>query len=148
MILNALEGKPLPIYGDGKYIRDWLYVEDHCRGIGAVLKGGRVGETYNIGGSNEWENLSIVHTICDRLDELRPGAAPYRELITYVKDRPGHDRRYAIDSRKIQQELGWEPQHDFASGIERTIQWYLENLDWCSRVRSGEYQDFYQRQYG
>ncbi len=148
VILNALEGKPLPIYGDGKYIRDWLYVEDHCRGIGAVLKGGRVGETYNIGGSNEWENLSIVHTICDRLDELRPGAAPYRELITYVKDRPGHDRRYAIDSRKIQQELGWEPQHDFASGIERTIQWYLENLDWCSRVRSGEYQDFYQRQYG
>jgi dTDP-glucose 4,6-dehydratase len=148
VILNALEGKPLPIYGDGRNIRDWLYVEDHCCGIGAVLQGGKLGGTYNIGGSNEWENIAIVTHICDRLDELRPAARPYRELITYVKDRLGHDRRYAIDSGRIQQELGWMPRHDFASGIERTIQWYLDHQDWCQRVRSGEYQDYYARQYG
>lgn len=148
VILNALEGKPLPIYGDGRNIRDWLYVEDHCRGIGEVLRAGRTGETYNIGGSNEWENIAIVNHICDRLDELSPGARPYRELVTYVKDRPGHDRRYAIDSSKIRHELGWAPQHDFPSGIECTIRWYLDHRDWCARVRSGAYQDFYALQYG
>ena len=148
VILNALEGKPLPIYGDGKQIRDWLYVEDHCRGIGTVLRQGRVGETYNIGGSNEWENIAIVQHVCARLDELRPGSKPYADLIEYVKDRPGHDRRYAIDSGKIERELGWTPQHDFAAGIEKTIRWYLDHQDWCQRVRSGEYQEFYARQYG
>jgi dTDP-glucose 4,6-dehydratase len=147
-ILNALEGKPIPVYGDGRNIRDWLYVEDHCNGIETVLEGGRPGEVYNIGGINEWQNIDIVNLICDRLDELQPGAAAYREQITFVTDRPGHDRRYAIDAGKMQRELGWTPRHDFASGIEQTIRWYLDNRDWCDRVRSGEYQNYYRKQYG
>jgi len=148
VLLNALEGKPIPVYGDGMNVRDWLYVEDHCRGIEVVLNDGSPGEVYNIGGENEWYNIDIVKLICDRLDELQPGATPYREQITFVKDRPGHDRRYAIDSGKMRDELGWTPAHDFASGIERTIQWYLDNRDWCERVRSGEYRQYYREQYG
>jgi dTDP-glucose 4,6-dehydratase len=147
-ILNALEGKPIPVYGDGKNIRDWLYVDDHCGGIDAVLQGGTPGEVYNIGGINEWYNIDIVNLICERLDELQPGADSYKAQITYVTDRPGHDRRYAIDAGRMQSELGWSPQHDFPSGIERTIQWYLNHRDWCDRVRSGEYRDYYVRQYG
>ena len=135
VILNALEGKPLPIYGDGLNIRDWLYVEDHCGGIDTVLQGGRPGEVYNIGGNNEWTNIAIVQHICDRLDTLVPGERPYRELITFVKDRPGHDRRYAIDSSKMQRELGWTPQHDFDSGLEQTLHWYLHNREWCDKLR-------------
>jgi len=148
VILNALEGKPIPVYGDGQNVRDWLYVEDHCRGIGAVIKKGIPGEVYNIGGDNEWHNLDIVNLICDRLNKLQPGPGDYRELISYVKDRPGHDRRYAIDAAKIRHELGWEPQHDFRSGIEQTLRWYLEHRDWCARVRSGDYRHYYERQYG
>jgi dTDP-glucose 4,6-dehydratase len=148
VILNALEGKPIPVYGDGLNVRDWLYVEDHCRGIEAVIERGVPGEVYNIGGGNEWRNLDIVNLICDRLNELQPGPADYRELITFVKDRPGHDRRYAIDAAKIRHELGWEPRHDFCSGIEQTLRWYLERRDWCDRVRSGDYRHYYERQYG
>ncbi|NNG11895.1 MAG: dTDP-glucose 4,6-dehydratase [Halobacteria archaeon] len=148
VLMNALEGKPIPVYGDGMNVRDWLYVEDHCRGIEIVLDDGKSGEVYNIGGENEWHNIDIVNLICDRLDELQPGTTPYRDQITFVKDRPGHDRRYAIDSGKMRDELGWTPAHDFESGIERTIQWYLENRDWCDRVRSGEYQHYYRQQYG
>ena len=148
VLLNALEGKPIPVYGDGRNVRDWLYVEDHCRGIEVVLNDGSPGEVYNIGGENEWHNIDIVKLICDRLDELQPGTTPYREQITFVKDRPGHDRRYAIDSGKMRDELDWTPAHDFASGIERTIQWYLEHRDWCDRVRSGEYRHYYREQYG
>ena len=148
VFLNALEGKSLPIYGDGKNIRDWLYVEDHCSGIEAVLERGRLGEVYNIGGNNEWTNIDIVNLICDRLDQLKPGPKPYRELITYVRDRPGHDRRYAIDSSKMKTELGWQPAHRFETGIEATLGWYLDNLDWCNRVRSGEYRHYLETQYG
>jgi len=148
VILNALEGKALPVYGDGRNIRDWLYVEDHCRGIGAVLENGTPGEVYNIGGSNEWYNIDIVQRVCDRLDELAPGQRPYRELVTFVRDRPGHDRRYAIDSSKIRRELGWTPEHDFETGLEATLRWYLDNRVWCDRIRSGEYQSYYERQYG
>jgi dTDP-glucose 4,6-dehydratase len=147
-ILNALEGKPIPVYGDGLNVRDWLYVEDHCRGIEAVIEKGIPGEVYNIGGDNEWRNLAIVNLICDRLNELQPGPADYRELITFVKDRPGHDRRYAIDAGKIKQELGWEPRHDFRSGIEQTLRWYLKRRDWCNRVLRGDYRHYYERQYG
>ncbi|MGB5425735.1 MAG: dTDP-glucose 4,6-dehydratase [Gammaproteobacteria bacterium] len=147
-ILNALEGKPIPVYGDGKNIRDWLYVDDHCSGIEAVLQGGRPGEVYNIGGINEWYNIDIVNLICERLDAVQPAAASYKEQISFVTDRPGHDRRYAIDAGRMQSELGWSPQHDFESGIENTIQWYLAHRDWCDRVRSGEYRDYYVRQYG
>jgi dTDP-glucose 4,6-dehydratase len=133
-ILKALAGEPIPIYGDGKNIRDWLFVEDHCRGLEAVINGGTLGEFYNIGGANEWENIDIVSLICERLDELQPGSACYREQISFVTDRPGHDRRYAIDATKIERELGWTPAHDFRSGIEKTIQWYLDNRDWCEQV--------------
>jgi dTDP-glucose 4,6-dehydratase len=147
-ILNALEGKPIPVYGDGKNIRDWLFVDDHCSGIEAVLQGGISGEVYNIGGINEWYNIDIVNLICERLDELQPGADSCKSLITYVTDRPGHDRRYAIDAGRMQSELDWSPQHDFQSGIENTIQWYLAHRDWCDRVRSGEYRDYYLQQYG
>ena len=147
-ILNALEGKPIPIYGDGKNIRDWLFVDDHCSGIEAVLQGGTPGEVYNIGGINEWYNIDIANLICERLDELQPGASSYKKQISFVTDRPGHDRRYAIDASRMQSELGWLPQHDFQSGIENTLQWYLANLEWCDRVRSGEYQNYYQNQYG
>jgi dTDP-glucose 4,6-dehydratase len=147
-ILNALEGRPIPVYGDGRNIRDWLYVDDHCSGIEAVLEQGRPGEVYNIGGCNEWQNIDIVQLICDRLDACQPAAASYREQISFVRDRPGHDRRYAIDAERMREELGWTPQHDFAAGIEITIRWYLENRAWCDRVRSGEYRNYYRNQYG
>jgi dTDP-glucose 4,6-dehydratase len=147
-ILNALEGKAIPVYGDGGNIRDWLYVEDHCRGIEVVLEQGRPGAVYNIGGINEWRNIDIVNRICERLDALQPGPAPYRDQIQFVADRPGHDRRYAIDASRMRTELGWTPAHDFAAGIEVTIRWYLANRDWCDRVRSGEYRDYYRQQYG
>jgi len=143
MIVNALAGKPLPIYGDGMNVRDWLYVTDHCSGIRRVLEAGRVGETYNIGGWNEMPNLHIVHTLCDLLDELRPDpAGSYRRLITYVTDRPGHDRRYAIDARKIERELGWRPAETFATGIRKTVQWYLDHPQWVADVQSGAYRDW------
>lgn len=143
MILNAREGKPLPVYGDGKNVRDWLYVEDHCDAIAAVLHGGIPGETYNIGGGNEKPNLEIVETICELVDELSPrrGAAR-RELITFVKDRPGHDRRYAIDARKIERELGWKPRETFESGLRKTVRWYLENDAWVRDVTSGSYRNW------
>jgi dTDP-glucose 4,6-dehydratase len=143
MIVNALAGKPLPIYGDGLNVRDWLYVRDHCSGIRAVLERGRVGETYNIGGWNEKTNKEIVHTVCALLDELRPDpAGSYSRLITYVKDRPGHDRRYAIDARKIERELGWRPVETFDTGIRKTVQWYLDRPDWVAEVQSGSYREW------
>jgi len=143
MIVNALAGKPLPVYGDGMQIRDWLYVMDHCSAIRTVLAGGRPGETYNVGGWNEKPNLEIVKTVCALLDTLRPAAeGPYARLITYVKDRPGHDRRYAIDARKIERELGWRPAETFDTGIRKTVQWYLEHADWVARVQSGSYRDW------
>jgi dTDP-glucose 4,6-dehydratase len=149
MIVNALAGKPLPVYGDGQQIRDWLYVTDHCSAIRAVLAGGRLGETYNIGGWNERANIDIVRTICALLDELRPDpAGSYARLITYVKDRPGHDRRYAIDSRKIERELGWRPAETFETGIRKTVEWYLAHPDWVARVQSGAYRDWLFKNYG
>jgi dTDP-glucose 4,6-dehydratase len=148
MILNAVQGKPLPVYGDGQNIRDWLYVGDHCSGIRAVLERGRVGEVYNIGGWNEKTNLDVINTVCSLLDELKPGAAPYASLITYVKDRPGHDRRYAIDARKIERELGWKPKQTFETGIRSTVRWYLERMDWVENVASGEYQKWVDANYG
>jgi len=142
MILNALEGKPLPVYGDGRNVRDWLYVGDHCEALRLVLEHGRAGETYNIGGDCEQRNIDVVKTICHVVDELRPGLphGPCENLITYVTDRPGHDRRYAIDAGKIQRELGWKPRHDFASGLRETVQWYLDNPEWIERVQTGKYQ--------
>ena len=143
LIVNALAGKPLPVYGDGQQIRDWLYVGDHCSGIRAVLADGRLGETYNIGGWNEQANIDIVKTVCALLDELRPSPeGPYARLITFVKDRPGHDRRYAIDARKIERELGWRPAETFDSGIRKTVQWYLTHGDWVANVQSGGYKDW------
>jgi dTDP-glucose 4,6-dehydratase len=141
MILNALEGKPLPIYGDGRNVRDWLYVEDHCRALRRVLAAGRPGETYNIGGNCEQANIDVVSTICRIVDDLRPDLphAPCSSLIRFVTDRPGHDRRYAIDAAKIQRELGWQPEHDFASGLRCTVEWYLDNPGWVQRVSSGDY---------
>jgi dTDP-glucose 4,6-dehydratase len=149
MIVNAIAGKPLPIYGDGQQIRDWLYVKDHCGAIRRVLEAGRVGETYNIGGWNEKPNVEIVNTLCALLDELQPRAdrASYREQITYVKDRPGHDRRYAIDATKIHQELGWKPAETFETGIRKTVQWYLDNSQWVSDVQSGAYREWLSKQY-
>jgi len=145
MILNALHGKPLPVYGDGQQIRDWLYVEDHARALVEVLSNGKVGETYNIGGHNEQKNLEVVETICALLETLAPnrkpaGVASYRDLITFVKDRPGHDARYAIDAGKIERELGWRPQETFESGMHKTVQWYLDHEEWWQRVLSGAYQ--------
>ena len=142
MILNALEEKPLPIYGDGLNVRDWLYVEDHCSALCSVLEKGRVGETYNVGGLNEMTNLEIVDTICETLDEIRPRSRgdSYKDLKTFVADRPGHDRRYAINCQKIQQELGWSPQETFVTGFRKTIQWYLDNLAWCQKITDGTYQ--------
>ena len=151
VILNALAGKPLPVYGDGSQIRDWLYVEDHARALCEVVSRGVVGETYNIGGHNEKRNLQVVESICDLLDELAPATddrdartgrlrLSYRELITFVKDRPGHDRRYAIDASKIERELGWKPEETFETGLRKTVQWYLDNRQWWERVLSGEYQ--------
>ncbi|WP_288842401.1 dTDP-glucose 4,6-dehydratase [uncultured Deefgea sp.] len=169
VILNALAGKPLPIYGDGQQIRDWLYVKDHCSAIRRVLEAGKVGETYNVGGWNEKANLDVVHTICDLLDELAPcksgngeegvgnGAVnpqslipnpvTYRSQITYVTDRPGHDRRYAIDARKLERELGWKPAETFESGIRKTVEWYLTNQGWVSNVTSGAYREWVEKQY-
>jgi len=141
MILNAIEGKPLPVYGDGLNVRDWLYVEDHCRALWTVLQRGVTGEVYNIGGLNERTNLEIVHTICDTVDKLCPNLphGSCRSLITYVKDRPGHDRRYAIDCSKIGRELGWQPTVNFADGLRETISWYLNNKTWVKGVTSGSY---------
>ena len=144
MILNALAGKPLPVYGNGQQVRDWLYVEDHARALLKVVSEGQVGETYNIGGHNEQKNLDVVRAICALLEELAPqkpaGIARYEDLITYVQDRPGHDLRYAIDAGKIERELGWVPQETFETGLRKTVQWYLDNLDWCRRVQDGSYQ--------
>jgi dTDP-glucose 4,6-dehydratase len=153
VINNALQGKPLPIYGDGLQVRDWLYVEDHCRAIIKVLENGRQGETYNVGGWNEMANIDIVKTICSLLDELVPRTqnsklkTQHSELITYVKDRPGHDRRYAIDASKIEQELGWKPQETFESGIRKTVQWYLDNQKWVERVQDGSYRNWIEQHY-
>jgi len=150
ILLNALTAKPLPIYGDGLNVRDWLYVGDHCAAIRAVLAGGRLGETYNIGGWNEKTNLDVVHTVCAILDELKPAAdhKPYAALITYVKDRPGHDRRYAIDAHKVERELGWKPMETFETGIHKTVAWYLDNMGWVENIVSGEYQKWLATQYG
>jgi dTDP-glucose 4,6-dehydratase len=150
MIVNALAGKPLPVYGDGMQVRDWLYVKDHCSAIRRVLEAGRLGETYNVGGWNEQPNIAIVHTLCALLDELRPRAdgASYATQITHVKDRPGHDRRYAIDARKIERELGWKPAETFESGIRKTVQWYLDHPEWVEHVQSGAYRQWVQAQYG
>jgi dTDP-glucose 4,6-dehydratase len=139
MILNALEGRPLPIYGDGGNVRDWLHVEDHCAGLLLALERGRPGEKYNIGGGNERTNVAIVDLICDTLDELRPAAEARRALKTFVPDRPGHDRRYAIDAAKMRRELGWAPRHTFESGLRDTIRWYLDHRDWCEQVQAGRY---------
>ena len=147
MVLNALHGKPLPVYGDGLNVRDWLYVGDHCSAITAVLAKGRPGETYNVGGLSEMSNIAVVQTICDILDDLRPASNPHRELITYVKDRPGHDRRYAIDCRKLIAELGWKPQESFASGIRKTVEWYLANMRWAEAITSGAYREWIDRNY-
>jgi dTDP-glucose 4,6-dehydratase len=149
MILNALEGKPLPVYGDGLNIRDWLFVRDHCEAICQVLEKGTLGETYNVGGINEIKNIDVVTTICRKLDALRPRAdgTPYESLITYVKDRPGHDRRYAIDPTKIQRDIGWKPAETFESGINKTVQWYLDNTGWIDTVRSGAYRDWIDQNY-
>ena len=150
MIVNALAGKALPVYGDGQQIRDWLYVTDHCSAIRRVLLAGKLGEVYNVGGWNEKPNLEIVHTVCALLDELRPRAdgKPYKEQITYVTDRPGHDRRYAIDASKIERELGWKPAETFDTGIRKTVQWYLDNPEWVANVQSGGYRDWVAKQYG
>jgi dTDP-glucose 4,6-dehydratase len=149
VLLKALDGEPLPVYGDGQNVRDWLYVLDHCEGIRTVLATGKVGETYNIGGSNERKNIDVVTTICDILDELRPSATigSRRSLITYVKDRPGHDRRYAIDATKVRRELGWAPKTSFEPGIRATVEWYLANLKWVNDVRSGAYLDWLELNY-
>ena len=150
MIVNALSAKPLPIYGDGQQVRDWLYVTDHCSAIRRVLEAGRPGEVYNIGGWNEKTNLQIVHTLCDLLDELQPRAdgQSYRTQIQHVTDRPGHDRRYAIDARKIERELGWRPAETFDTGIRKTVQWYLANPEWVANVQSGAYRDWVSTHYG
>ncbi len=147
VILNALAGKSLPIYGDGQQVRDWLYVKDHCSAIRRVLEGGQLGETYNVGGWNEKPNLDVVHTICRILDELRPKATSYAKQITFVQDRLGHDRRYAIDARKLERELGWKPTETFETGIRKTVQWYLDNPDWVENVTSGAYREWVAKQY-
>ena len=143
IILNALDGKPLPVYGDGNQVRDWLYVDDHARALIEVLKGGKIGDTYNIGGHNEKRNIDVVKTVCSILDKMRPdkpnGIKNYSDLITFVKDRPGHDKRYAINAGKIERELGWRPEETFESGIQKTVAWYLENGEWCTHVLDGSY---------
>lgn len=148
MIVNALAAKPLPVYGDGMQVRDWLYVKDHCAAIRETLKRGRIGETYNVGGWNEKPNLEIIQTICALLDEMRPDpAGSHARLITHVTDRPGHDRRYAIDARKLEKELGWRPAETFESGIRKTVRWYLDNADWVARVQSGAYREWVEKNY-
>lgn|SRR5574341_134043 len=154
MVLNALEGKPLPIYGDGKNVRDWLYVDDHCSAVWAILTGGRVGETYNIGGECEKQNRELVDGICEVLERVRPSkdnpalhGKPYRDLITFVKDRPGHDRRYAINCDKIKRELGWEQKYTFEKGLRNTIDWYLHHAEWVRNIRSGEYAKWIEKNY-
>jgi len=149
MILNARSGKPFPAYGDGQNVRDWLYVEDHCSAIRTVLSQGRLGDTYNIGGCNEKKNLDIVDTVCGLLDELRPNdpVVPHRNLVTFVKDRPGHDRRYAMDTRKIERELNWRPRETFETGIRKTVNWYLQHEDWVQDVTSGGYRQWIAKQY-
>jgi dTDP-glucose 4,6-dehydratase len=149
MIANALQGKPLPVYGDGQQVRDWLYVIDHCRALRTVLETGRIGETYNVGGGNQRSNLEVVHTLCALLDELVPQSkfAPHKQLIAYVKDRPGHDRRYAIDARKLEGELGWSAQESFETGLRKTVQWYLANAAWVQDVTSGAYQQWVTQNY-
>lgn len=149
MILNALEGKPLPVYGDGLNVRDWLYVDDHCKAIGIVLKGGRVGETYNIGARCEKTNLEVVKTVCRVLDAIRPDSPhrPHESLMTFVKDRPGHDRRYAMDSTKIEEKLGWRPHETFETGLQKTILWYVENSPWLESVRTGGYREWIESHY-
>ena len=150
MIVNALAGKPLPVYGDSMQVRDWLYVKDHCSAIRRVLEAGQLGETYNVGGWNEKPNIEIVNTVCALLDELRPkaDATSYKSQITYVTDRPGHDRRYAIDAGKIERELGWRPTETFETGIRKTVHWYLDNPSWVENVQNGSYRDWVERQYG
>lgn len=149
MIVNALAGKELPVYGDGQQIRDWLYVKDHCSAIRCVLEAGTVGEVYNVGGWNEKPNLDIVHIVCTLLDQLRPRAdgKPYKEQIAYVTDRPGHDRRYAIDARKLERELGWKPAETFETGIRKTVAWYLDNQEWVSNIQSGSYREWVEKNY-
>jgi dTDP-glucose 4,6-dehydratase len=148
MIANALEGKPLPVYGDGKQVRDWLYVADHCEAIRVALAKGRAGETYNIGGHSERRNLDVVHALCDALQEARPRDGGYRKLIQFVADRPGHDRRYAIDARKIRGELGWSPRETFETGLAKTVRWYLDHAAWVAQVKSGEYRQWVETNYG
>jgi dTDP-glucose 4,6-dehydratase len=149
MIVNALAGKPLPVYGDGRQVRDWLYVKDHCSAIREVLARGRLGETYNVGGWNEKPNIEIVHAVCALLDELRPHRdGPHARLVTHVADRPGHDRRYAIDAGKIERELGWRPAETFESGLRKTVRWYLDHADWVERVQTGAYRDWLSTNYG
>jgi dTDP-glucose 4,6-dehydratase len=148
VITNARAGKDLPIYGDGSQVRDWLFVSDHCAAIRRVLENGRVGETYNVGGWNEKTNLNVVHTICDLLDELQPKSdGSYRDQIRFVKDRPGHDKRYAIDARKLERELGWKPAETFETGLRKTVEWYLSNDAWTDQVLSGEYKNWVELQY-
>jgi dTDP-glucose 4,6-dehydratase len=147
MLHNALGGKPLPVYGDGLNVRDWLFVADHCEAILTVLAHGRPGETYNIGGLNEQTNLAVVTQLCDILDRLQPAGAPHARLIRFVPDRPGHDRRYAIDCTKIRTELGWTPRETFATGLEKTVQWYLDHPDWVEHITSGEYLHWVSRNY-
>ena len=150
MIHNALAGKPLPIYGDGQQVRDWLYVEDHCKAIMRVLQDGRLGETYNVGGWNEKPNIEVVRTLCALLDELQPrtDGQSYATQMTFVKDRPGHDRRYAIDARKLERELGWRPEETFETGLRKTVQWYLSHGDWVEEVTSGNYRSWIGQNYG
>jgi dTDP-glucose 4,6-dehydratase len=147
MIVNALAGRPLPVYGDGQQVRDWLYVKDHCAALRAVLERGQVGASYNIGGWNELSNIDLVHALCRLLDDLRPTGQSYRRLVTHVADRPGHDRRYAIDARKAQRELGWQPAETFDTGIRQTVAWYLDNPGWVERVQSGAYREWVEVQY-
>lgn len=147
MMANALSGKPLPVYGDGQQVRDWLYVGDHCAALRRVLEAGRPGETYNIGGWNEKTNLEVVHTLCALLDELKPAAKSYSAQISFVDDRPGHDRRYAIDARKIERELGWRPSETFETGLRKTVQWYLDHQDWVRKIQSGQYQQWIAQNY-
>lgn len=149
MIMKALEGKPLPVYGTGENVRDWLYVEDHCEAIWTVIEKGEIGETYNIGGNNEWKNIDIVNKICELLaEEVGKDPQEFKNLITFVKDRPGHDMRYAIDSSKIMKELGWKPEETFETGLRKTIKWYLNNQDWVNNIKTGEYQKWIQDNYG